>query len=204
MSEKRTSRTEITGLGANLDTEIAAQMTYSAVTTQGALAAELVHHILGYCERLIPDRKLKIEDLITICHAAMETEKSGVRLLKGKFMRGRISEQLSRTKRYGETFSMIAIKLSNRTTNSQYDALIDVLRERLRASDVVFTFRQRIMLMLPHITEENTTQLIRRVKSLVDASFRSTPIVDVQTLSFPHPSLSRTSQVLDWAEDQLR
>ena len=195
---------DITTIGANLDSEIAAQRTYTAVTTQGALAAELVHHILGFCERLIADRKLTIEDLITICHAAMETESNGVRLLEGKFMRGRISEQLSRTKRYGEKFSMVAIKLSHQIRNSQYDALLDVLRERLRTSDMVFTFRHRIMLILPHATDNNTDLLIKRIKNLVDASFRSTPIIDVAKLNFPSAEITRSSQILDWAEDQLR
>ena len=195
---------DITTIGANLDSEIAAQMTYTAVTTQGALAAELVHHILGFCERLIADQKLTIEDLITICHAAMETESAGVQLMEGKFMRGRISEQLSRSRRYGETFAIVAIKLSSQIRNSQYDALLDVLRERLRTSDMVFTFRYRIMLILPHVTDNNTGMLIKRIKHLVDASFRSTPIVSVEKLNFPSPAITRSSQILDWAEDQLR
>ena len=99
---------------------------------------------------------------------------------------------------------MLALKLSPQTSNSQYDALLDVLRERLRVSDMVFTFRKRIILILPHINESNTKMLIRRIRSLVDASFRSTPIVNIEKLIFPHPTITRSSQVLDWAEDQLR
>ncbi|MBN2718224.1 MAG: hypothetical protein JXX14_20435 [Deltaproteobacteria bacterium] len=204
MSDQTKAHRDITTIGANLDSEIAAQMTYSAVTRQGALAAELVHHILGYCERLIPDRKLSIEDLITICHAALETESGKVRLLEGKFMRGRISEQLSRSRRYGESFSMLAIKLSPQTTGSQYEALLDVLRERLRVSDMVFTFKSRILLILPHSNESQTLLIIRRIKGLVDASFRNPPIVAIEKLNFPDPAITRSSQVLDWAEDQLR
>lgn len=204
MTKDRETHSEITRLGAHLDTQIAKQMTYTNVTSEGDLAAELVHHILGFCERLIPDRKLTIEDLITICHAALNTESGGVRLLEGKFLRGRISEQLSRSRRYGETFSMLAIKLSPKTTSSQYEALIDVLRERLRTSDAVFTFKRRIILLLPHIDEASTLMLIRRVQGLVDASFRATPILGIEKLCFPDPSITRSSQVLDWAEDQLR
>ncbi|MBN2344027.1 MAG: hypothetical protein JXX29_04425 [Deltaproteobacteria bacterium] len=204
MTKDNDRHSEITRIGGHLETQIARQMTYTNVTTKGDLAAELVHHILVFCQRLIPDKPLTIEDLITICHAALDTETSGVRLMEGKFMRGRISEQLSRSRRYGETFSMLAIKLASSTSSSQYEALIDVLRERLRTSDLVFTFKHRIILLLPHIDEANTNLLIRRVKGLVDASFRSTPILEVEKLCFPNPGITRSSQVLDWAEDQLR
>lgn len=204
MIQDKPTGTGITQIASKRESGIAPLMSYTAVTTHGKMATAFVDHIIKYCQKLIPDHNIDTEDLIAICQTALEQEGESVRLIEGKHLRGRISEQLARTKRYGEIFAMIAIKLKTHVPDSSYDAIIDVLRERLRKSDMIFTFKNRVMLILPYIDESNTQALLQRVSELANASFNHSPIREIQHLCFPSPKLSRSSQVLDWAEDQLR
>ncbi len=198
------NETGVTQIVGSKDSQVAPLMNYTAITTHGEMASAFVNHIIHYSRRIIPDHKITIEDLITICHAALEKDQQGVTLLEGKFLRGRISEQLARARRYNEIFSLIVLKLRSGVNDASYEAIIDALRERMRRSDMVFTFRNRIFLMLPHTDLTATVRLIERLRGLVQLSFEESPLEEVNHLAFPSPDITKSSQVLDWAEDQLR
>ncbi|MBN2802979.1 MAG: hypothetical protein JXR91_07780, partial [Deltaproteobacteria bacterium] len=156
--QDRTNNTGVTQIIGSKDSKVTPLMSYSAITTHSEMALAFVDHILNYCHNLIPEKKMTAEDLITICHAALQRKRE-INILEGKYLRGRIAEQLSRAKRYGEPFSIMSLKLKAGIDDNTYDTLLDSLRERLRTSDIIFMFKNTIMIMLPH-TDQNSLNLL--------------------------------------------
>jgi hypothetical protein len=82
--------------------------------------------------------------------------------------------------------------------------MIDSLKERLRTSDVIFMFKNTIIMVLPHTDSDATVLLLTRLKHIISMAFTNSPVLSENSLSFPCPEITRSSQVYDWAENQLR
>jgi hypothetical protein len=196
--------TVITRISAAKPESAPATMSYTAVTTHPDMALSFTGQLLRFAGQLIPDRRLSIEDIITVCRTALTHTEQHMLILEGRQLRGRISEQLSRARRYGEPFSLIVLKLAGDISGDVHESLVDTLCERMRQTDILFTFKKRIVLMLPHTEEHASIILTTRVKDLLAANLPAGCLESIERLSFPCTTITKASQVLDWAEDQLR
>jgi len=179
-------------------------MSFTAVTTHKSMAEAFVRELIAVGQRMMPDHDLSIPDLATICHVALDKGEAGITMLEGRHLRGRVGEQISRANRYDETFSLIALKFSERPDPATYDSVVDTLCERMRKSDLMFMFKSRLILVLPHTPAEPCQMLQGRIKGLLDAAYTPPPTVDMAGLTYPDPEIEKSSEVLDWCEDQLR
>jgi hypothetical protein len=152
----------------------------------------------------MPDHDLTIADLTTICHVALDKGDAGITMLEGRHLRGRVGEQIARANRYDETFSLIALKFAEKPDRSAYDSVVDTLCERMRKSDLMFLFKTRIILLLPHTPKEPCGMLTERIRGLLLAAYTPLPAVEMAALTYPDETIERSNQVLDWCEDQLR
>lgn len=178
-------------------------MSYTAVTTHQAMAEAFMNELITVGNRIMPDRELTVHDLFTIAQVALDKKEKGVVLLEGRYLRGRIGEQISRADRYKEPFSLLVLKLPDGVTTTIYDALVDTLCERMRKTDLTFLFKTRVVLLLPHTIASSCESLSKRIKELLVKTG-----IDVEIgfgmFTYPTPKISRATEVLDWAEDQLR
>ncbi|NLN62999.1 MAG: hypothetical protein GX146_08985 [Myxococcales bacterium] len=181
-----------------------ATMSYTAVTTHPEMAHAFANQLLYLAGQLIPDKRLTLEDLIAICRIALPQAEHPLQILEGRHLRGRISEQLSRARRYGEPFSILVLKWDTTPSRDLHESVIDTLCERMRQTDIIFTFKRRLILMLPHTEEQASILLLTRIRNLLAAIQPPNALSAIERLSFPCPSITKASQVLDWAEEQLR
>ena len=179
-------------------------MSYTAVTSHREMAVAFVRELIRHGNRIMNDHELSIEDLVTICPLALERRETGVMMLEGRHLRGRVSEQISRADRYKEPFSLMFLKLNAALDRSGYDSVVDTLCERMRKTDLMFIFKTRIALILPHTLKEPCAVLAARVQELLETAVTTGIIDGIPTLTYPDPEITARSQVLDWAEDQLR
>ncbi|MFO8073113.1 MAG: hypothetical protein R6V85_14675 [Polyangia bacterium] len=179
-------------------------MSYTAVTTHREMAEAFVRELLRVGQKIIPDHELDIEDLISICHAALDRREDGVQMLEGRHLRGRIGEQLSRADRYGEAFSVMVLGFDDSPDETTYEAVVDTLYERMRKTDLVFLFKARIVLILPHTNGRQIDQFNERIDGLLAAAFGMPPLISRDTLTYPSEGLPKPSAMLDWVEDKLR
>ncbi|MDJ0765215.1 MAG: hypothetical protein QNJ97_19700 [Myxococcota bacterium] len=177
-------------------------MSYTAVTSQNRMAQAFVDELIRVGKKMLPDRDLSIEDLISICQVALQNKTKAFVMLEGRHLRGRISDQMSRANRYGEFFSLLVLKLEDLKNKNDYDSVVDTLCERMRRTDLMFLFKSRVVLVLPHTKKEACLGLRRRINDLIGETLR--PAIEYATLTYPDPQITKKSHVLDWAEDQLR
>jgi hypothetical protein len=180
------------------------RMSITAVTSHQSMAEAFVRELIAHGQRLVPDHDLTLADLATICHVAMDKGEAGITMLEGRHLRGRVGEQISRANRYDEPFSLIALKFSERPKPAVYDSVVDTLCERMRKSDLMFLFKTRLILVLPHTPKEACEMLKGRIKGLLEAAYSPPPEIDMAGTTYPDPEIEHANEVLDWCEDQLR
>ncbi len=179
-------------------------MSYTAVTSHQTMAEAFMNELVRVGQKMTPDRTLSMEDVLTICHVALDRKERGVVMLEGRHLRGRIGEQISRADRYKEAFSLLVLKLESVKNSVEYDSIVDTLCERMRKTDLMFLFKQRIVLILPHTHADACQLLSRRIQVLLKETVATKPNVEFGHMTYPNPEVTTTPQVLDWAEDQLR
>ncbi len=180
-------------------------MSFTAVMTHQTMAEAFVNELARMAQGIIPDRDITPEDLYTIMQVALSDRvENSVTMVGGRHLRARISEQVSRARRYKEIFSLIVLNLDHIGDAEDYEAIVDTLRERMRHTDLLFLFKVRIVIMLPHTDESACSMLVNRIRTLIEACMDKMPKIAMSHLTYPHPELIKTSQVLDWAETQLR
>lgn len=194
----------VTRVSANRDTGESPAMSYTAVTTHRTMAEAFVKRLLEAGGRIIRDRELTIDDLIAICHVANDKREESVTMLEGRHLRGRVGDQLSRADRYGECFSLMVLDLQGLPDRAAHDAVVDTLYERMRKTDLVFLFKTRIVLLLPHTNTPQAALLSERLTGLLSLAFEIPPQIPMASLTYPDPAIERSSVVLDWVEDRLR
>ena len=181
----------------------AAQMSFTAVSTHQAMADAFVKELLRLGKKIMPDRDLSVEDLVSICHTAMDGRERGVVMLEGRHLRGRIGEQLSRAERYKESFSIFVIELESMRDTNSYDAVVDTLCERMRKTDLMFLFKYRVVLILPHTKHDGCEILSHRIRELLGSAMKELKI-QMSFTTYPSDQFEKGSDVLDWAEDKIR
>ena len=197
--------TAVTKISADKKARSQPMMSFTAVTSHQAMAAAFVNELLRSAQQLIPDRELTAEDMLSILQRALYDDKDrSVTMVSGRHLRSRISDQVSRAKRYNEPFSLVALKLPEAVDTEDYDAVVDTLRERMRQTDLIFLFKHRIVLLLPHTEKEACQVLQDRIQQLLKGCLHNMPPVETNCLTFPDSELHKGMEVLDWAENQLR
>ena len=204
MSNDTVGSTVVTRVTDTKGSNVRPMMSFTAVTTHAEMANAFVKEVLSLAQKIMPDHHLTTEDLITVCHLALDRERDGVTMLEGRHLRARVSEQLSRVSRYQEPFSLIVIKLSSAIDTITYEATIDTLCERMRKTDSMFTFKSRIVLLLPHTGNKACTMLSERIIKLIVTGQTSPPDTKIDFLTCPSEKAKKGSYVLDWVEDCLR
>jgi hypothetical protein len=174
------------------------------VTSHREMATAFVKELLRHGNKIMHDHELTIEDLVAICHLAMERREKGVTMLEGRHLRGRVSEQISRADRYNEPFSLMIVKLVPSLDVTSYDSVVDTLCERMRKTDLMFIFKSRVVLLLPHTAKEPCSLFAARVKQLLETAVTAGAFEVIESITYPDPDITSRSHVLDWAEDALR
>lgn len=180
-------------------------MSYTAVTSHQAMAEAFVNEILKISQHIIPDHTLVAEDLMNIFQLALDTRNDrSITMVSGRHLRARISEQVSRAQRYHEPFSLLVLNLDGVTEPEDYEAIVDTLRERMRQIDLIFLFKSRIVLLLPHTSVEPCKILLERIQLLLRECSDTIPQITISHLTFPIESMTNDMDVLDWVENRLR
>lgn len=180
-------------------------MSYTTVTSHQAMAEAFVNEILRNSQHLIPDHTLTAEELMAIFRLALDTNNDrSITMVSGRHLRARIAEQVSRAQRYREPFSLLVLNLDGVTDTEDYEAIVDTLRERMRQTDLIFLFKYRIVLLLPHTSMEPCKILLERIQLLLKECSDTIPQITIGHLTFPNPSINNAMEVLDWVENILR
>ena len=200
--ERTTSVTKVTNSKKQDDYPL---MSFTAVMSHPNMAEAFINELTRIAQKMIPDREITGQDIYSIFQLAMtERIESTVTMVGGRHLRARITEQVSRASRYGEPFSILVLNLDNIDSPDDYEAIVDTLRERMRQTDFLFLFKVRVVILLPHTDEEACSTLVARIRILLENCLAHQPELKMAHLTIPHHDFSKTSQVLDWAENQLR
>jgi GGDEF domain-containing protein len=207
--EQGSSTTSTTGVAAlgKADSQqllVLPLMSYTAVTADREMASGFVRQLLQAAAKMIPTREWSVQDLRDILTFVIEGGVDVVPMLEGRYLRKRLKEQLARAERYKEPFSLMFIGVSEDVDQIHHQSLIDLLGERLRRSDMVFLYRRKAAIILPHTNEKAAEGLIARIRSLATATIPPDVQIEVLVRTYPHSDFPHPADVLDWAEDQLR
>jgi GGDEF domain-containing protein len=200
--ETSTAVTRISSVGKPNEHAV---MTFSAVISHQAMAEAFINELIRIAQRLIPDHSITPEELLAILQRSLDEQGSrSITLVSGRHLRARISEQVSRAKRYEEYFSLLVLHLDEVEQIDDYDAIVDTLRERMRQTDLIFLFKHRIVLLLPHTESDSCRVLLERIQMLVTECMVNAPNIPIERMTFPNDDMNHSMQVLDWTENQLR
>lgn len=200
--ERQTSVTRVTNSKKSDEHPL---MSFTAVMSHQAMAEAFINELVRVAQRIIPDRDISPQDLVSILQVAMaDRVEPSITMVGGRHLRARISEQVSRARRYNEPFSLLVLHLDNVTSSDDYEAIVDTLRERMRQTDFLFLFKVRIVILLPHADEVACSTLVGRIKNLVENCLANRLTLQMSHLTYPHSDLVKASDVLDWTENQLR
>jgi hypothetical protein len=178
------------------------QMSYSAIVSNREMAGSFSRYLLAAAAKMVP-REWNVQDLSDILSFVLEGGDVPVQIIEGRYLRKRVREQIARAERYKEPFSLMVLSLPRDLDEEIYDSLVDLLAERLRRSDMVFLYRSRVAVLLPHTPVGGLDKLEERISKLAAATLGLRDIRFSGT-SYPDESLESPEQVLDWVEDQLR
>jgi GGDEF domain-containing protein len=179
-------------------------MSYTAVTSDREMASGFVRQLLQAAAKMIPTREWSVQDLRDMLTYVIEGGVDPVPMLEGRYLRKRLKEQLARAERYKEPFSLMFIGVGENADQIHHQSLVDLLGERLRRSDMVFLYRRKAAVILPHTNEKAAEGLIARMRSLATATIPPDVQIEVLVRTYPHTDFPHPADVLDWAEDQLR
>jgi GGDEF domain-containing protein len=179
-------------------------MSYTAVSSDREMASAFVRQLLHAAGKMIPTREWSTQDLRDILTFVLEGGVEPVPMLEGRYLRKRLKEQLARAERYQESFSLMFIGLSENADSIHHQSLVDLLMERLRRSDMLFLYRRKVAIILPHTNDKAAEGLIARIRSLAAATIPPEIQMEVLNRTYPGPDFAHAGDVLDWAEDQLR
>jgi hypothetical protein len=179
-------------------------MSYTAVTSDREMAATFVRQLLQAAGKMIPAREWSAQDLRDIFSFVLEGGIDPVPMLEGRYLRKRLKEQLARAERYQEPFSVMFIGLAQGADPIHHQTLVDLLMERLRRSDMVFLYRRKAAIILPHTNEKAAEGLVARIRSLASATIPAEVALEMLVRTYPGSGFAHPADVLDWAEDQLR
>jgi len=180
------------------------QMSYTGVTTNRDMANSFVTNLLKVAHKMVPDREWNLDDLISVLKTALENDDRKVALLEGRYLRKNLRDQMARTERYGEHFTLVVLLLEFQENDHVYQSIVDALFERLRRSDKVFLYRRRIAIILPHTDSEGAHMLISRLNDLMKKFIGGSALPELRSKSFPTDDIESQDDFLDWAEEQLR
>ncbi|MDI7268059.1 MAG: hypothetical protein QME96_08700 [Myxococcota bacterium] len=179
-------------------------MSYTAITSDREMAGAFVRLLVAAAGKMVPNRQWSATDVRDVIAFALEGGVDPVPLLEGRYLRKRLKEQIARAERYQEPFSLMVVSLPDSADQSHTQALVDLLLERLRRSDMVFVYRRRVAIILPHTPEKAAEGLVARIGALAGATLGVEMPIEFIARTYPHQSFRGPSEVLDWAEDALR
>jgi len=178
------------------------EMSFTVVTSNREMAGSFSRYLLAAASKMVP-RDWTVKDLVDVLAFVLEGGDEPVQFIEGRYLRKRVREQVARAERYEEPFSMMIIVFGKGIAGETYESLVDVLTERLRRSDMVFLYKHRIVILLPHTPASVIGRLQNRITKLAAATIGIDDL-DFTTASYPGERFSRSEEVLDWVEDQLR
>jgi hypothetical protein len=180
------------------------QMSYTAIMSSREMAGSFLRYLLSAASKMIP-RQWTAQDLQDILTFVIEGGESPVQFIEGRYLRRRIQEQIVRAERYHEPFALMVIKATEQLDHESYAGLVDLLTERLRRSDMVFLYKQKIAIILPHTPGNVLERLIERINKLALASELLQKVkLDFFNAFYPSNAFATPYEILDWVEDELR
>ena len=169
------------------------------------LAQRLARLVTDRAQDLFEERRFSVEDLRDIFEAAVRGQhEDGGRIVEGRYFRKRVREQCGLAHRYGQPFAVVVVSLGPEPRAGAYQRALDAVAERLRGTDMAFSYKRRFALILPRMGKESLAPVIERIRELIVSSAGDAAVREIEALVYPDPGHTETQSVLDWAEDQLR
>jgi hypothetical protein len=178
------------------------EMSYTAITGNREMAGSFSRYLLAAAAKMVP-RQWSVQDLSDVLNFVLEGGETPVQFIEGRYLRKRIREQIARAERYKEPFAMMVLALSDEMDAIGNESLVDLLTERLRRSDMVFLYRHRVAIILPHTPFGVLEKLQERITKLAHATLGLRQI-RFAVAAYPDEKFESPERVLDWVEDQLR
>ena len=168
-------------------------------------ARRFVKRLLESANGISPLVEWTPEDLRDVIELAIrEEEKPIPGVLEGRYLRKMLREQCAFAERYGDAFVCVVITLPPERNEDEYSSVLDAVLDTLRKSDLAFTYRRRIALILPRMRGEALENFLSRLDAVVDAGDNRRLVTSVETFASSDMVELDTQHVLDWAEDRLR
>ena len=155
------------------------------IMTDREAASAFVQQLVQTAGRIVPDRTWSAEELAAVPRFAIEGGEPPVSFLEGRAFDRRLDEALERANRYGENFSVMVVNMGGDLTPDLYASVLDGLLERLRRSDQVFLFLGRAAIILPYTSGKDLSNLIDRIRSLIEAVLGSELEIGIDHVAFP-------------------
>jgi hypothetical protein len=180
------------------------QMSYTAIMSSREMAGSFLRYLLSAASKMVP-RQWTAQDLQDILTFVIEGGESPVQFIEGRYLRRRIQEQIVRAERYREPFAIMVLKSETQFNGESYAGLVDLLTERLRRSDMVFLYKQKVAIVLPHTPGNVLERLIDRINKLAQATDALKGAkLSFSTAYYPSDAFATPYEILDWIEDELR
>ncbi len=177
-------------------------MSYTAVTSNREMAGSFSRYLLAAAVKMVP-REWSVQELSDVLNFVLEGGNTPAQIVEGRYLRRRLREEVARADRHQEQFSIMVLGFEGEVEEETYEGLVDVLQERLRRSDLVFLYKHRIAILLPHTPETSLERLCQRISKLAAEALRSKKVI-FSTASYPGKTFAGPDTVLDWVEDRLR
>ncbi len=181
-----------------------APLDFATVTTDPEAVKRVIGELVAHAARMVPDREWSLEDLRDVVEFAIRSELPPVRIFEGRHLRKRLKEEIARAERYATPFSLVVATLVSEQSQSVFDSIVGALEERLRRTDMVFLYKRRFAVLLPHTGAPVAEKLLGRIRALIGAVAEAGSELRMELQTYPAREIEGPQAMLDWSEDRLR
>lgn len=180
------------------------QMSYTGVTTNRDMAQAFMTVLLRTAASIVPEKDWSVDDLISVLNTATAGQGRTATLIEGRYLRRSLRDHMNRADRYHEVFTVMVLGLDADGKEALIQTVVDALFERLRKSDMVFLYKRRVVILLPHATRESARILFDRLTSLINKVVGADVALKIESRTYPSDDIDSQDDLLDWVEERLR
>ena len=163
---------------------------------------KFVDHLLAAARAMVPNKEWNQNELLDILLDIASKSEKEIEIHKGRRFRTHLRKLLDIAEKYKDPFSIVIIKLRNK---EYYDRVLDILSEKLRSSDEIFLYKDRLVGLLPSTSEKVVEPLLDRIEFLMNELLdMTTESYSIEIATFPSKLYRSKTEFVEWINNNLQ
>lgn len=163
---------------------------------------KFVDYLIAAARAMIPNKEWNVEELLAVLIDVTSKSDKEIEVHKAKRFRRHLRKLIESAEKYKEPFSVIIIKLRN---EEYYERVLDILSEKLRSSDELFLYKDKIVGLLPSTSEKVVEPLLDRIEFLMNELLEmNLESYSIEIATYPSKLYSSKEEFIEWINNNLQ